>query len=239
MKWIAGLLALSSTMGIAQAFETPALFDNSNIGVALSDEILGAQRGKFVAGPGAHYFGIEFVTTIAGPNGSILTSGMQLNVNFNRNKPTVGVNVYDANAETTTGNLSQNSPNGSGVVQLAQIAGNANTGFNELSFQTGTMPEAGMALSQGHYQLSLPEGMVRYEFSPSGMGLELTSGDGQVTAAQMVRSKNGSQGIVQQFSVAGNNQLLFNQAKFYMGDNLGAYGDLAQALRQQLPAGLK
>ncbi|WP_417618400.1 hypothetical protein [Oceanisphaera sp.] len=248
MKWTAGLLVLTSTMTfMVQASEKPAIFSNGDIGVLLSDDILGAQRGKFVAQQRSHYFGIEFVTNIAGPNGTMLTSGMQLNVNFNNagRQPEVGINVYGSGTPATgstthSGSLAQNSPNGSGVVQLAQIAGNANTGINDFSFQPGMMPmKDGTALTQSHYQLSLPGGMVRYEFTASGMGMAFASDDGKITAAQMVRSNNGNQGFVQQFSIADNNKLLSNEAKFYMGDKAATYAGLAQTLRQQLPTGIK
>ena len=240
MKRIAGLLALASTIGMAQAAELPTLFNNSEVGVLLSDDVLGAQRGKYVSGPQNHYFGIEFITSIAGPNGSILSSGMQLNVNFNRNQPKVTVNVYGNDTPLSTDATAKNTPNGSGLVQLAQIAGNNNTGINDLSFIPGYMPTQGSTInSGGHYQLKMPQGMVRYEFNSKGIGMAYTSDDNKITAAQMVRNSNGNQGFVQQFSIADNNKLLSNQAKFYMGDKIGAYTDLAKTLQQQLPMGIR
>lgn len=239
MRWIAGLLTLAATTGLAQAADIPSLFKNGQRGIQLSDEVLGAQRGKFVAGPKAHYFGIEFITHIPGPNGTMITNGMQLNVNLNRNQPTVAVNAYNSNIESSTHNgILTNGPNGSGVVQVAQVAGNANTGINDLSFQKGTMVSQGAALSQGHYKLSLPGGMAHYEFTSSGLGMSYTSTDKSISAAQMVRGSKGSQGLVQQLSIADNNKLLSNETKFYMGDQLNSYGDLAKTLRQQLPTGL-
>lgn len=240
MKRIAGLLALASTIGMAQAADLPTLFSNNDVGVLLSDDILGAQRGKYVSGPQKHYFGIEFITSIAGPNGSILSSGMQLNVNFNRNQPQVTVNVYGNDTPTATNATTNNTPNGSGLVQVAQIAGNNNTGMNDFSFIPGTMQTQGSTINAGgHYQLKMPQGMVRYEFNSQGVGMAYTSDDNRITATQMVRNNNGNQGFVQQFSIADNNKLLSNQAKFYMGDKLGAYTDLAKTLQQQLPMGIR
>ncbi|MFD1006630.1 hypothetical protein [Oceanisphaera ostreae] len=245
MRRIAGLLALTSAIGIAQAAEMPHLFNNNEVGVLLSDEVLGAQRGKFVsANSQAHYFGIEFITTISGPNNTMITNGMQLNVNFNRTQP-VSVNTYSSeNSLTSTSvGIAPNSslPNGSGVVQVAQVSGNGNMGVNDFMFVPGQMTVKGSALTQNHYQLSLPNGIgtVRYDVGGSGLGMSYASQDGHVTSAQMLRNSNGNQGFVQQFSIADNNKLLSNQAKFYMGDKLGAYTDLANTLKQQLPMGIK
>ena len=238
MKRIAGLLALASSIGMAHAAPPPALFNNNEVGVLLSDDVLGAQRGKFVSGPQNHYFGIEFITHIPGPDNNMISRGMQLNVNFNRGRPTMAVNVYEdtPSASDATAN---STPNGSGLVQVAQIAGNTNIGINEFSFIPGNMPIKGTPLNQGHYQLKMPQGMVRYEFNSSGIGMAYTSDDSKITAAQMVRNSNGNQGLVQQFSIADNNKLLSNQAKFYMGDKTGAYTDLANTLQQQLPMGIR
>lgn len=241
MKKFASLLVLMSSVGLVQAAETPILFHNNEVGVLVSDEVLGGQRGKFVAGPQAHYFGIEFVTSVVGPNGNIMTSGMQLNVNFNRNQPTVGVNVYGNEAPTASeqNGIGSSAPNGSGVVQGAQIAGNANIGINDLAFVPGQMSIKGNALNQGHYQLALPDGLVRYDFNNGGLGMSYSAHDGSVNATQMLRSNKGNQGFVQQFSINDDSKLLSNQAKFYMGDQLGAHTDLAKTLQQQLPTGIR
>lgn len=242
MKKISGLLALISSVGLVQAAEIPAPFNNHDIGVLLADDVLGTQRGKFVAGPQANYFGIEFITSVVGPNGSIMTSGMQLNVNFNRNNPTVSMSGYGHDNALTPDSSQVNTainsqlPNGSGLVQVAQIAGNANTGINDLTFVPGQMQIKGPAISQGHYQLSLPGGMVQYDFNNGGLGMSYSSLDGKVNATQMLR---GSKGLVQQFSITDNNKLLSNQTKFYVGDQLGGYTDLAKTLQQQLPMGLR
>lgn len=244
MRRIAGLLALTSAIGIAQAAEMPQLFNNNEMGVLLSDDVLGAQRGKFVAGPKNHYFGIEFITHVVGPNGNTVSNGMQLNVNFNQKQPTMTVNAYSNETASITNatansNIENGMPNGSGLVQVAQIAGNANSGINDFSFVPGNMQIKGASINQGHYQLKMPQGMVRYEFNNSGIGMAYTSGDNKVTSAQMVRNSNGNQGFVQQFSIADNNKLLSNETKFYMGDKIGAYTDLAKALQQQLPMGIR
>ncbi|MGO4999301.1 hypothetical protein [Oceanisphaera sp. W20_SRM_FM3] len=241
MKKSIVLLTLASSIGLVEAADISAPF-NSDIGMLVSDEVLGAQRGKFVAGPKNHYFGIEFITSIAGPNGTIMTSGMQLNVNFNHNQPTVSVNHYGDEGSLSTGsaqNSINNAPNGSGVVQIAQIAGNGNAGLNDLSFMSGQMQVKGSSLTQGQYQLSLPDGLVRYDFNNSGLAMSYASNDGNLTTTQMLRDSNGSKGFVQQFSIADNSKLLSNQAKFYMGDQLNAYTDLAETLRQQLPTGIR
>ncbi|WP_319782600.1 hypothetical protein [Oceanisphaera sp. IT1-181] len=245
MKKISGLLALISSVGLVQASEIPAPFNNHDIGVLLADDVLGAQRGKFVAGPKAHYFGIEFITSVVGPNGSIMTSGMQLNVNFNRNNPAISMSGYGNDVSLTSdshqGNAGTNNqlPNGSGLVQVAQIAGNANTGINDLMFVPGQMQTKGSSLNQGHYQLNLPDGMVRYDFNNGSLGMTYSSKDGNLSSTQMLRGSNGNQGFVQQLSIADNNKLISNQTKFYMGDQLGSYADLAETLRQQLPMGAR
>lgn len=240
MRRIAGLLALTSAIGIAQAAEMPQLFNNNEVGVLLSDEVLGAQRGKYVAGPQAHYFGIEFITTVVGPGNTILTSGMQLNVNFNRGDPTMEVNVYGDTSPTPAVAIANNTPNGSGLVQVAQIAGNTNTGINDFSFIPGKMSIQGSTLNQGHYQINTPNGeTVRYQFNSSGIGMSYASNNDTVTSMQMLRNSNGNQGFLQQFSIADNNKLLSNQTKFYMGDKIGAYTDLAKTLQQQLPMGIR
>lgn len=234
MKWIAGLLTLTAATGMAQAADTSSLFKIEHLGIQLSDDMLDTQRGKFVAGPNAHYFGIEFITHFNDANGNAISSGMQLNVNMNQQQPTVAVNVYTNDAEATTANgMLANGPNGNGVVQIAQVAGSANTGVNDLSFQQGVMPTKGQALEQGYYQVALPNGTANYEFSSAGLGMSYTSTDKTINAAQMVRS---SKGLVQQLSIADNNKRLSNEAKFYMGDQLiNSTGDLANTLRQQIP----
>ncbi len=241
MNKIVSFLVLISSAGLAQASEAPHLFNNNEVGVLVSDEVLGGQRGKFTSGPQAHYFGIEFVTSVAGPNGTIMTSGMQLNVNFNRNQPTVGVNVYGNEAPTASqhNGIGSSAPNGSGVVQGAQIAGNANIGINDLAFISGQMPTKGTALNQGHYQLTLPDGLVRYDFNNGALGMSYAANDGSINATQMLRSNKGNQGFVQQFSIIDDSKLLSNQAKFYMGDQLGSHHDLAKTLQQQLPTGIR
>ena len=241
MKKSIVLLTLASSIGLVEAAEISNPF-NSEVGILVNDEVLGAQRGKFVAGPKNHYFGIEFITSIAGPNGTIMTSGMQLNVNFNRNQPTVSVNHYADEGSLSIGsaqNSMDSAPNGSGVVQIAQIAGNGNAGLNDLSFMSGQMQVKGSSLTQGQYQLSLPDGLVRYDFNNSGLGMSYSSNDGNLTTTQMLRDSNGNQGLVQQLSIADNSKLLSNQAKFYMGDQLNASTDLAETLRQQLPTGIR
>ena len=244
MNKVASLLVLISSAGLAQAAEMPNLFNNNAVGVRVSDEVLSGQRGKFITGPQAHYFGIEFVTAVAGPNGTIMTSGMQLNVNLNHNQPTVSVNGYGDEAPSASqNNLGNNTlpqlPNGSGLVQVAQIAGNANIGINDLAFVSGEMQIKGNPLTQGHYQLTLPEGMVSYDFNNGGLGMSYTTSDGSVSATQMLRSNKGNQGFVQQLSIIDDSKLLSNQAKFYMGDQLGSYQDLAKTLQQQLPTGIR
>ena len=243
MNKIVSLLVLISSAGLVQASETPHLFNNNEVGVLVSDEVLSGQRGKFTAGPQAHYFGIEFVTAVAGPNGTIMTSGMQLNVNFNRNQPTISVNGYGDEAPSASLNDAENRaaplPNGSGLVQVAQIAGNANIGINDLTFVSGQMPEKGTALNQGHYQLALPDGLVRYDFNNGALGMSYSANDGSVNAAQMLRSNKNNQGFIQQFSINDDSKLLSNQAKFYMGDQLANYHDLAKTLQQQLPTGIR
>ncbi|MDV2857270.1 hypothetical protein [Oceanimonas sp. CAM02] len=240
MKWVAGFLALTSVVGISQANEIPSPFNNNGTGILLGDDILDAQRGKFIAANKSHYFGIEFVTTISGPMGSMITSGMQLNVNFNRSGPSVGVNLYgNQEPDPSDGGISDSVPNGSGLVQLAQIAGDANTGVNDFSFQPGYMPQKGSPISQGQYQINLPDGMMQFEFTPSTIGMAVTSGNGQTVARQMLRNATGNQGFVQQFRIEDNHQLLSNQAKIYMGDGLGPYASIANTLRQQLPIGFK
>lgn len=244
MKKIVTLLIFISSTSLVEAAKLPNPFNN-DIGVLLSDDILGGQRGKFVAGPQPHYFGIEFITSVAGPNGTIMTSGMQLNVNLNRNQPTISVNGYSDDAGLTSSSKQNNMgangqlPNGSGLVQIAQIAGNDNIGINDLTFVSGQMQIKGQALNQGHYQLNLPDGLVRYDFNNGGLGMSYSANDGSFSSTQVLRGDKGNQGLVQQFSIKDNSQLLSNQAKFYMGDQLGAHTDLAETLRQQLPTGIR
>lgn len=239
MKWIAGLLTLAATIGMVQAAHTPPLFKQGSLGIQLSDDILGAQRGKFVAGPNAHYFGIEFITHLTGPNGNIITNGMQLNVNMSRQQPKASVNIYTDGAKAAPHHsMPDNSPNGSGIVQVAQVAGSANIGINDLSFQHGIMATKGSPLTPGYYQVSLPSGIAHYEFTTNGLGMSYTSTDQKINATQMVRSSKGNQGLVQQLNIADSNRLLSNEAKFYIGDQINSKGDLAKTLQQQLPTGL-
>ncbi|MGO1246991.1 MAG: hypothetical protein ACTHY5_08750 [Oceanisphaera sp.] len=244
MKRIAGLLALTSAIGMAQATEVPTLFTNNEVGVLLSDEVLGAQRGKYMAANSrSHYFGIEFITTIAGPGNTMITNGMQLNVNLASNQPTIS--TYSSAGDVSTSesgqhNTNSNAPNGSGVVQVAQIAGNANQGINDFMLLSGGMSPQGTVLNKGHYRVNTFNGhTVSYQFNGSGIGMEYTSQDGHVTAAQTVRSGDGNKGFLQQFSINGNHKLLSNQAKIYMGDTPAAYTDLAKTLMHQLPMGIK
>ena len=241
MKKITSLLLLISSAGLVQAAEMPHLFNNNEIGVLLSDDVLSGQRGKFTSGPQAHYFGIEFVTSVAGPNNTMITKGMQLNVNFNRGQPTVGISVYGNEAPTASdqNGIGSSAPNGSGVVQGAQIAGNNNAGINDFVFIPGQMTPQGTQLQQGHYQLNLPDGMMHYEFNSGGLGMSYTSADGKISSTQMLRSNNDNKGFVQHFSINDNSKLLSNQAKFYMGDQLANYHDLAKTLQQQLPTGIR
>ncbi|MBO1519219.1 hypothetical protein [Oceanisphaera pacifica] len=244
MKQIVGLLALISSVGLVQAAETPSLFNNNIIGVQLSDEVLGAQRGKFVAANArSHYFGIEFITTIPGANNTMITNSMQVNVNFNQKQP-VKINTYSSAGSATSNNASTAGannilPNGSGVVQAAQIAGNGNAGINDFMFIPGQMKMQGQTLKQGHYQLNLPEGTVRYDVNSSGLGMSYISQNGNVNSTQRLRNNQGNKGFVQQFRITDNNKLLSNQTKFYIGDKMAAYTDLADTLRQQLPTGIR
>lgn len=245
MKKIFGLLAFISSFNLVQATEAPHLFNKNDVGVLLSDEVLGSQRGKFVAGPQAHYFGIEFVTSVTGPSGNIMTSGMQLNINFNRNQPSVTVNGY-SNENSLPSSVQPNNAgshgqlaNGSGLVQVGQVAGNANAGINDFIFVPGQMQLKGNALNQGHYQVSLPDGLVSYDFNNNGLGMSYSAHDGSTNATQMLRGSKDNQGFVQQFSITDNNKLLSNQAKFYIGDQLNANQDLAKVLQQQLPTGIR
>lgn len=241
MKKTTSLLLFISSIGLVHAAETPHLFNNHEVGVLLSDDILSGQRGKFISGPQAHYFGIEFVTSVAGPNNTMITKGMQLNVNFNRGQPKVGVSVYgnEALADSAQNNIGESAPNGSGVVQGAQIAGNSNIGVNDFVFIPGKMTPQGTELKQGHYQLNLPDGMMHYEFNSGGLGMSYTSADGKISSTQMLRSNVDNKGFVQHFSISDNSRLLSNQAKFYMGDQLGVYDDLSKVLQQQLPTGIR
>lgn len=240
---IAGLLALTSAIGMAQATETPDLFSNNEVGFLLSDEVLGAQRGKYIANNSrSHYFGIEFITTISGPGNTMITNGMQLNVNLGSNQPTIS--TYNSSGNVSTSDSSQydasDTPNGSGVVQVAQIAGNFNKGINDFMLISGDMSPQGAVLEKGHYRVNNVAGnSVHYQFNSSGIGMAYASQDGKVTASQMVRSSNGNKGFLQQFSINGNHKLLSNQAKIYMGDTPSAYTDLAKTLQYQLPMGIK
>ncbi|ART80284.1 hypothetical protein [Oceanisphaera avium] len=242
MKKIVMFLTLISTAGLVQAAELANPFSN-DIGILLSDEVLSGQRGKFVAGPKPHYFGIEFITSIAGPNG-IITSGMQLNVDLNSRNPKLNVSAY-TDENTLASNINSkndphtanNLPNGSGLVQGAQVTGNNNIGINDLSFIAGNMSVKGQTLNQGHYQIKLPDGLVRYDFNSGGLGMSYSTSTSSAT--QMLRNDKNNNGLVQQLSINGNSQLLSNQAKFYIGDQLGVYTDLAETLRQQLPTGIR
>lgn len=240
MKRIVGLLAFTSVIGMANAAQPPELFNNHAVGVAVSDDILSAQRGKFVSSQNQnHYFGIEFVTSIAGPNNLMINRSMQLTVDFSQGQPNIGmyINSPDAQATTNQNNLGATAPNGSGIIQGAQIAGNGNVGINDFIFIPEKITTQGTSLQQGHYQVALPDGVMNYAFNNNGLGMMYTSSDGETTATQMLRNNNNNKGFVQHFNIKDHGLQVSNQTKFYMGEKTNAYIDLAKTLQQQLPVG--
>ncbi|PSJ42366.1 hypothetical protein C7H85_17295 [Zobellella endophytica] len=234
MKWSVGVFVMAAGLSHGQEIGVQELIQGGSFGIVLDDTVLEHQRGKFISGRQAHYFGIEFVSSMVGPHGMVSTVGMQVGFSPGAS-PELEVRSYQDGlvADVQPGAMEVK---GSGLVQTIQLAGLSNTGINELAVKNGLMPLKGTELALGHYSVALPGGITaRYDVSSAGMGVGLYA-EGDVFGGQSLRSNPGGKGIVQQLRAKGDNQLLFNQANLYLDlADLWSLSNEAKSLKNNLP----
>lgn len=218
----------------------------------VSDADLGHMRGKFASNNQVLYFGVEMASQWQTPNGSLVTAGANLDIDFrNQNGNTPSVHYVPTVTITQQGQTIQSSQNGSanvvsgggglanvnGVSQSIQVAGKDNGIRNDISMQVDVTSTQGGGSIPGAIQgqagtVSTTGGdgtVASVTLSNNSIGLNVTvPGQGQIL--QQIRN----QGVFQAARIGGDANLIHNQITMHIGLSQAGLGVGSMAAFQSL-----
>ena len=180
----------------------------------LADAELANLRGRYVSTRGINYFGIEFISTLTTAQAQ-QTASMNLTLSVQQNQPKLDIRINDEGATPTTA-LSSSPIQGSGLVQVMQLAGSGNNSVNQTGIVLTAPAMAGQSVAAGNYARQGSLGTASYRISGNYVGLQLNSSDGRVQLEQSLRGTDFSRGLLQLNRVKGDGLQTLNQTRIWL-----------------------
>lgn len=245
----------ASPAGMQMPFAGDALAPAALPIVAVDDDVLARQSGKFADATMVSGFVVNLLSQWQLPNGALAVAQGSLNVVANAaNQLSAQVQTAAAVVAGDPSRANGTDPNASasggqtirvnGVSQVTQVAGNGNTGSNAMTIDFG--PNLGPASAMLPGASSAPsasaasaDGTIRASIGFGANGVRLVLNTPAGVASQIVAPAAAQAGsIAQLLQVAGNQQFVSNQLQLQLRTQQMSGGALRQAgILQALQAG--
>lgn len=195
----------------------------------LSEEELGAIRGKYTVSGQDYYFGLLMQTRYIQTDGQIRQADMQVEISAAAG---IQVSVSDAVQATSENAVFDTLGQQAGLQQRIQIAGNTNRAFNDLSLAEGTLSplQNGVVVAVGQQWVSA-QGDVLFSTQAGQLGMQISLPSG--VAVQGVMNQDGTGQLLQSINIHGGAQGISNLSELrYAGIDVGTLP--TSVLAQQL-----
>lgn len=215
MKYIYRCSLLTVCIGLAIPVSATQYQANSGFSNEMSDQHLDSLRGRFVSKQGISFFGIQFVSSIT--HGSATQNAqMNLTIDTRGGQPSMAFKIGDGGeVSSSSQSYDPSQIQGSGLVQVVQIQGAANSSVNATTISQQAPSLQGQTVNPGQYQQSGPVGQVNYFVNAGQVGLQMKSSDGKVLLEQSLRGTAFNKGILQLNSVNGEGISTLNKTQIW------------------------